>query len=234
MITHFLKRDFKDSIVSWVILTLISSVFVPFCILNQSENVLWLLGYFYFMFPIFQMPTLMGSITRNDHMMSRHYYLSLPCSRDTLFYLIIFRMGIFFLPLWAYLVLFSPWVLASHWSHLENALLAYLIYFFGVTMGFVWFISSAILHSIFLEQSMHFSSSRKRILSALIPTGVGIVELVAFGVCFGYVLRLVAGFPVSFQAPPISYLLVLVCFATPTAITVITLKLAKARWTSSR
>lgn len=234
MIKHFLKRDFKDSIVSWVILSLISILFVPVCLTSKSENALWLLGYFYFMFPIFQIPTLIGSITRNDHMMSRHYYLSLPRSRDSLFYLIVFRMGIFFLPLWSYLVLVFPWVLSAYWSHLDNALLAYGIYFFGISMGFVWFISSAILHSIFLEQSMHFSSSRKRILSALVPVAIGALEFLVFGFCFTYVLRLVTGMPVSFQIPQMSFLVVLICFAVPTAITGFTLKLARARWTSSR
>ena len=234
MITHFLKRDFKDSIVSWIFLSLISAIFIPLCLRRSSEELLWALSFFYFMFAIVQMPNLIGSIVRNDHMVSRHYFLSLPCERNSLFYFLILRMNIFFLPLWIFGVLIVPIQYYNQLKNLPNLHIAYLVYFFGITMGFIWFSAAAILQSLLLEESMRFSSSRKRVLAGLTQGFIGVIEISIFHSCFYYLIRFLTGAVTLGPSSPIVYGLVSISLALPTALTLVTLKRAKSRWTASR
>jgi hypothetical protein len=234
MITHFLKRDFKDSIVSWIVLSVISAFCVPLCLGRSSEELLWVLSFFYFMFAIVQMPNLIGSIVRNDHMISRHYFLSLPFERTGLFYILILRMSVFFLPLWIFGILIAPIHFYDQLKSLPNSHIAYIVYCLGVTMGFIWFSAASILQSLFLEESLRFSSSRRRVLTGLTQAFIGMVEIFLFHSCFYYLIRFLTGAVTLGQSSLITFGFVSVSIAVPTALTLVTLKLAKSRWTASR
>lgn len=229
MIKHFLKRDFQDSLAVWIIISGLTLLFLMSYLLWPSPNLIWALGYLYFLFSMFQTGGMLGSIVRSDHTISRHYFLTLPLQRNKMFYVVIVRAFVFYIPLWLYLIFIAPLTLREHFGQWANLPTCYVTYVFGVTLILFWFLAQGILHSIIMERSWHFSSSRKRVLSALIPGLVASAEIVIFFACFGAAISVLSK-ETAFRW--LDGLFILLCFLIPTLIAVITFRLARSRWTS--
>jgi hypothetical protein len=219
MIGHFLKRDFKDSLTSWIILSFLSVLFLIFYTLSRSESLIFGLGYLFFMFSIFQIANLMGNIVRTDHIISRQYYLALPAKRNTLFFILLIRIFIFNIPLFIYLTLIAPITLRESFAGYLTSTFSYFTYFYGVLTGLIWFISTGLLQALIMERSLHHSSSRKRMLSAIIPTlvsGLGFIVVIS---AIHFALKTSGGLAFFF-------------LLIPAALVAMSVRMAKSRWTS--
>jgi len=99
MILHFLRRDFRDFLFWWVLLTIFPGVVA---ILPLAFPVIppfsWLLAA-YALFAVTPSAQIMGSVWRTQHGWSRQYLLSLPLSHKRLFLIQQLRMLVFFVPL---------------------------------------------------------------------------------------------------------------------------------------
>lgn len=231
MIGHFLKRDFQDALTSWIIVSILSSLFLVAYILTPSQHVIFGLGYVFFMFSIFQVATLIGNIARADHIISRQYFLALPASRNSLFFILILRILVFSIPLWLYFAVIAPLTLRQDFAGFINSAIGYLIYLFGVSVGILWFLTTALLQTLIIERSLHHSSSRRRLLSGIIPA---FVAALGFGLLLGaftFALRIIYQWGESTNLI-FAGSLVLVCLLVPTLQLMVSVKLAKSRWTS--
>jgi len=232
MITHFLKRDLKDSLVFWIILGLVSFVILGSYWLSPSESLIFLLGNLYFVFPFFSIQNVAGSILRTDQMISRQYFLALPLERNLFFKITLARMIIFFLPMWLLLIFLGPLFFpVSSFASVLLSSLFYLAYFFGVSLIVLWLISTQLLYMLIIEKSLRFSSSKRRVLANLLPLLMFFLEGVVFFLCFYPPFKLLTT-STSQSHPGLLLLLVLLCFILPTGMTLINLRLTKTRWTS--
>lgn len=106
MLGHFLKRDFRDFLVWWVVIGIVTITFALLHLiaggplgaaaLFSGYPVLFLA---YFLFANLPMNHVLGSLWRTQHGWSRHYLLALPLSHRTLFAILHARMVVFWLPL---------------------------------------------------------------------------------------------------------------------------------------
>jgi hypothetical protein len=106
MLGHFVKRDFLDFLVWWVVLGIMTITFallhlVP---LGSLQAALLPSGYgllilTYFMFANLPMSYVLGSRWRTQHGWSRHYLLALPLSHWKLFGILHARIAVFWLPM---------------------------------------------------------------------------------------------------------------------------------------
>ncbi|NBT59817.1 hypothetical protein EBT16_13645 [bacterium] len=232
MIGHFLKRDFSDALVLWIILGLLSLALWGTYAWSPSESILMGLGWLYFLFPQFCTLNITGSIVRTDHMISRQYFLALPLRRTQFFFITLFRIMVLYLPLCFFLILVVPFCFVPQklYTH-PNWYLAWSIYVFGILMSVVWWISHHLFYSLIIEQSLRFSNSKKRILTTLFPILAFVLEIAVFFSCLAFTLLFILGYR-PFPHPLLVYLMIPLCIAIPAGITLLTVRLAKARWTS--
>ena len=94
MILHFLRRDFKDFLLYWIIVSLVT-IIALFAGVVGLPMLFWV----YFMFPSIAEGYILGSQWRTQHQMSRHYLLGLPIPHKRLFVIQQLRMLVFWLPL---------------------------------------------------------------------------------------------------------------------------------------
>lgn len=109
MIRHFIKRDFQDFLLGWMIIGILTVVAAALGLLTSSlELVIFVLGYVYFMFASWPAAQIIGSVWRTQHQMSRYYLLSLPVSHRKLFFIQQMRLAICWIPFiaWASLLPF--------------------------------------------------------------------------------------------------------------------------------
>jgi hypothetical protein len=93
MTWHFLIRDFRDFTLGWVCIAIFTIIAIPFG-WRGVVPVLW--GYFFFSAAGEQ--HVIGSTVRNQHILSRHFLLSIPCSHKRLFAIQQIRMSVFYFP----------------------------------------------------------------------------------------------------------------------------------------
>ena len=106
MLGHFLKRDFRDFLLWWVVIGIVTITFALLHLVsgNSLGPALLPSGYFllffaYFMFANLPMNYVLGSLWRTQHGWSRHYLLALPLSHWRLFGILHTRIAVFWLPL---------------------------------------------------------------------------------------------------------------------------------------
>jgi hypothetical protein len=103
MIFHFVKRDFLDFLHWWVLLLAVTVLLtgLPYVLGKQAflPATMVALFWLYFMFAALPEAMILGSVWRSQHLLSRHYLLSLPLPHKTLFRGLQFRMLVFWLPL---------------------------------------------------------------------------------------------------------------------------------------
>lgn len=229
MIRHFLAQDFRDSIVGWIIFATLTFLLTLSYLVWQNPYFVYSLGYSCFMFSIFQSTNLVGSVVRSDHILSRHYYLTLPIKKQRMFYLVILRLSIFFFPIWFFCTVIAPLTLRSDFSPIISTVSCYSTYVLGVTTGILWFLGQMLRQTVIWEQSLHFSSSRKRILSGLIPTFVSMLEISILFISFYFPIMI-------FSSPEKTWLglasAIFISIPLPVLLTGIKLRLARSRWTS--
>ena len=96
--SHFVRRDFQDFIVGWVVLIIVtaSTLLLP----GSRKGPVFALGYAYFIFSAVGSSYVWGTHAMG-HGLSRHYLLSLPVSRTRMFWICFARDFTISLPLWA-------------------------------------------------------------------------------------------------------------------------------------
>ncbi|MBS1958672.1 MAG: hypothetical protein JST80_04290 [Bdellovibrionales bacterium] len=94
---HFIKWDIISFKIYWILLATASISIVLF--FGTSADSARMLLFLFFMFGIVPTHHITGSKLRSQHVMSRSYLLSLPIKRQTLFFYIIIRKLVFYLPL---------------------------------------------------------------------------------------------------------------------------------------
>jgi hypothetical protein len=106
MLGHFLKRDFRDFLLWWVLLGIVTTTCALLHLVSGDSlgPALLPFGYFllffaYIMFANLPMSYVLGSLWRTQHGWSRHYLLALPLSHWKLFGILHARMAVFWLPL---------------------------------------------------------------------------------------------------------------------------------------
>jgi hypothetical protein len=101
MTVHFLKRDFLDFSHWWSLLTVLTILCLglPYILWHDASPGILALFYSYVMFGIMPQATMLGSLWRNQHLLSRHYLLSLPLAHRQLFRILELRLLVFWLPL---------------------------------------------------------------------------------------------------------------------------------------
>jgi len=232
MISHFLKRDLKDSMVFWIILGLVSVAILGGYWWSHSDSLIMYLGWLYFIFSQFVTLNITGTLVRTDHMISRQYFLSLPLARNNFFFITLIRLSIFYLPLWLYLiVVVSLYSIPRKLYVLPNFYLSFVVFLFAISLTLIWWISHGLLYSLLLERSLRFSSSVKRLLTALVPMFLFFTVACVFFFCFFWALKLLLGFG-ALPYPSLEFPVILICLGVPVSITAITLRLSKTRWTS--
>jgi hypothetical protein len=98
---HFVVRDFKDSIVMWMIIAVLSLLGLPAMLGLRTEAPAVILGYGYFFFFLIYLSQIWNGVW--GRAIPRDYILSLPVSRTSMFWIMWGRSVIGMLPL---LVLF--------------------------------------------------------------------------------------------------------------------------------
>ena len=107
MLGHFLKRDFRDFLLWWIVIGIVTITFALLHLVSGDSLGPALLlpsGYFllflaYLMFANLPMNYVLGSLWRTQHGWSRHYLLALPLSHWRLFGILHARIAVFWLPL---------------------------------------------------------------------------------------------------------------------------------------
>ena len=106
MLRHFLKRDFLDFLVWWIVvgITTITVVLLHLFPLESLATAALPSGYIlllitYFLFANVPMSYVLGSRWRTQHGWSRYYLLALPLSHWKLFGILHARIAVFWLPL---------------------------------------------------------------------------------------------------------------------------------------
>jgi hypothetical protein len=232
MISHFLKRDLKDSMVFWIVLGLMSVLILGAYWWSPSESLIMCLGWLYFIFSQFVTLNITGTLIRTDHMISRQYFLSLPLKRNSFFLITLLRLSVFYLPLWLYLIIMvSLFSISRKLYLLPSFYISFLVFLFAISLTLIWWISHGLLYSLLLERSLRFSNSTKRLLTALVPMFLFLAEASVFFFCFFWALKLLLGFG-ALPYPSLEFPVILICLGVPVSITAITLRLSKTRWTS--
>jgi hypothetical protein len=139
---HFLKRDFLDFRLYWIILGIITAFYIfTYGVVRHSWLGLEWLFWAYFMFAIIPVNYILGSVWRTQHQLSRHYLLALPINHKRLFALQHLRILIFWFPLLSLGSLY-PFLSGMSSSFAWNA---WLLYYMGLltTAGlyleyFIW------------------------------------------------------------------------------------------------
>lgn len=146
MITHFIFRDLKSNRIYWLITLIVTLLAIPAVYFHGDA--LLLLFYPYFFMSISPLAGLIGSRWRAQHVMSRHYLLSLPVSRIKLFRIIQLRAFVFQIPLYLLLtyVIFTDSECTLRFNQLQ--LLSILL---GSLIAGNWFINLAVDNAIAYE-----------------------------------------------------------------------------------
>jgi hypothetical protein len=114
MLAHFLRRDFRDFLIWWVFLVVITVGVVVANLLRPRLPGFALLLWVYVMFEMSSVNHVLGSVWRTQHQASRYYLLSLPLSHRTLFAIQHARLAVFWLPLIALCGVGPRWD-GQHW-----------------------------------------------------------------------------------------------------------------------
>jgi hypothetical protein len=174
MIWHFVKRDFKSDRTLWVFLALVI-VIGSLSALGNPESY-GLAPYFSFLFALTGSNKIVGTQFRSQHQMSRNYILSLPASRERLFWISNVR----------FLVYATPFLITSLAAPLFNPKLyveplRFWVFYFALIAVTVWNFNLLNKIQIRLERRSTFPKSSDRFFAALrlwIPFVIEVVIVV--------------------------------------------------------
>lgn len=114
---HFVRRDFKDNIVGWILLLLITGVHSLICVTKGISPAMTrhaALIVPYFLFSMINAASVWGANSANQQSyLSKHYLLALPLPRNVVFRIGMLRGMVTALPLVAYLVIL-PFLLSEN------------------------------------------------------------------------------------------------------------------------
>lgn len=160
MTKHFLKRDFLDHRLGWAI---VLAVTIAWAVAYRTDLLTFgswhMLLIIYFFFSIAPEKEILGSVWRTQHLMSRHYLLSLPLPHRKLFALQHVRILAFWLPL----LLFAG--LAPFLAGISQS--------FTATTWFFYFLGVPITAGLWIEYDIWSTMEWERITSYL-PKGARI------------------------------------------------------------
>jgi len=139
MILHFLGRDFRDHLLYWCLLVIITTVVA---LIGGTAGLPWLL-WVYYIFPSVAEGFILGSTWRTQHQMSRHYLLALPISHKKLFAIQQVRMLVFWIPLLTLVSILPFTTLVS--------VRVGVFYYFAVLMSIACFMHSQIWSALEME-----------------------------------------------------------------------------------
>lgn len=172
MITHFLKRDFRDYQVYWVMTGLLIGVLLAFFFATDILLYLHLATYAGFFLAFLPVNYLTGVTWRAQHIMSRNYLLALPVSRKRMFHLILIRMLVFWIPLWG-LALYLPFELNRA---IPYTLQHYPEYVLLVLIGSFWLLNLVVRMQLRFEVITRYMDRGARIRAWLGMLSQGILE----------------------------------------------------------
>ncbi len=159
MIRHFLKRDFKDYQLYWV---LVFSVAFMFGVIYRVTGILlclYLAVYTCVFLAFLPVNYLTGVTWRAQHIMSRNYLLALPIGRKKLFHMVLVRILVFWTPLWG-LLFYLPVALNRNVPYRLNHPGAYVLL---VLIGSFWLINAIIAMQLRYEEIIRYMHVRQRI-----------------------------------------------------------------------
>ncbi len=159
MIRHFLKRDFRDYQLYWV---LVFAVAFVFGLLYQATGILlylYLAVYTCVFLAFLPVNYLTGVTWRAQHIMSRNYLLALPIGRKHLFHIVLLRILVFWTPLWA-LLFYLPVALNRNLPYRLTHPVAYVLL---VLIGSFWLINAIIAMQLRYEEIIRYMHVRQRI-----------------------------------------------------------------------
>ena len=149
MTLHFLKRDFIDFRLEWVILLIVTTLAVVVSY-TPAARFSWIgLLYAYGIFAIAPLPEILGSVWRTQHHLSRHYLLSLPVPHKKLFLIQQIRLLTFCLPL---MILGCLWPFLTSIGLKSFTLETWILYYFGLFISVSLLIHSMIWQTLEMER----------------------------------------------------------------------------------
>lgn len=184
MITQFLVRDLISHRLQWIILLVMT---VPALIFADFLHVLF---FVYILFCISAMNDIIGVTWRSQHVMSRNYMLSLPISRNKMFFLNQLRAFVFGLPMFIYLVCLPYTELKKPAKLFVSENFSVGQYGLVVLISMFWFFNSMFYTAVKTEKISSHLSVVQRILSHILLHGMHVIEVVVYGVpLFGYTIN---------------------------------------------
>ena len=163
MTLHFLKRDFLDCRMSWIILLIftILGVLSPFA---HPVGVVSIPFIFlaYLLFPNIFMSNILGSVWRTQHQLSRHYLLSLPLLHRKLFRIQQVRILVLWIPFLT-LACLLPLIGYVASGPLSVGLEMWFFYYFGLFTSVMLFIHINIWMTLEMERISSYLPKRERI-----------------------------------------------------------------------
>jgi len=159
MILHFLKRDFVDHLLGWIFILVITGLAIlvshtPVGLINWP--ILFIVYYF---FATTANQHTLGSVWRTQHLLSRHYLLSLPASHKKLFLTLQIRILVFWLPFLTLACLFPLIVSGTGFFTVET----WILYYFGLFTSVVTVIHTGIWSALEMERISSYLPKRQRL-----------------------------------------------------------------------
>lgn len=159
MIVHFVRRDFQDFRLGWILVFVVSLLAIPGLLMGPRGFVLYGLAWAYGMFGMAPIQEILGSTLRNQHQLSRHYLLSLPVSHTRLFQIQQLRIFVFCIPL-ILLAGVLPFVLDD--TSKANVFI-FALYYFNLVVSLGIFVHSMIWLALEQERIAGYIPRRERL-----------------------------------------------------------------------
>lgn len=172
MTLHFIRRDFLTYKFFWILLILFSVICVP--LLSEFRE-LWLaLICAYFMFGISSINNLVGVTWRSQHVMSRNYLLSLPLARNKMYFIVLSRVAIFWIP-FLFLIAYLPYFLRVYFGMWVP--LNYISFVLTVAILAAWCVNAMISVQLTWEKITSHLTQAQRFKAGVIAIGLYIAEV---------------------------------------------------------
>lgn len=237
MLTHFIKRDFKDLKLGWGIvggIVFLALAAIPFSPKEGVFIIAAVIGYTLFFMTLIPLNQVLGSHWRNQHVMSRYYLLSLPVPRNELFKIQQIRLLIYGLPITLFAIITPMFWLAvpEIWFLLFTLFYSILV---GVTI--IFFIQLMILFNLFMENFSSHVNQQERFWQGIISFGIfaafyGII-LVAWHPYLGILSRIKRDSFDFFKEWSSAFPLILLGLCLISGVTFFLYKFNKKNWTNS-
>lgn len=178
MIRHFLRRDFLDFRLGWIIVAIITGLGLGTFAVSAHTASLAGLFYAYFIFALLPIGHIQGSLWRTQHQMSRHYLLSLPVSHKRLFVVQQIRLVVFWLPL-ATLAALAPFLtgVGQRWSGTG----IWLLFYFALLTTISFFMHTMTWQGLEMERISSYVPKGRRVWITIRHIGVFVTGYAVLG-----------------------------------------------------